>query len=228
MANYQSQFTGEQIDTAVGKVDEKLDKTGGEVRGDILPNVGGSWDLGSETRRWNKVHAYSGHFNAGIYVDGLSSGLLKANSNGQIITAAASDVLGLIRDSLYPVGSIKFETTYTNPGTYLGGTWEIWGSGRFPLGVPINDQEIGGQADLTGGEKTHTLTIDEMPSHAHTPNVSGRQMGVNAGESAYWHVAADQPWQTASTGVTTTNTGGGKAHNNMPPYITCYMWKRTA
>ena len=132
-----------------------------------------------------------------------------------------------IFDLIYPVGSIYMSVNSTNPSTLFGGTWVAWGAGRVPVGVSSGDANFG-SVEKTGGEKTHTLTIDEMPSHTHTPNVSGRQMGVNAGESAYWHVAADQPWQTASTGVTTTNTGGGQAHNNMPPYITCYMWKRTS
>lgn len=184
MANYQSQFTGAQIDEAVGKVAEAT---------------------------------------AGV-------GLLKANNSGQIITAEASDVLNLIRDSLYPVGSIKFETTYTNPGTYLGGTWEIWGSGRFPLGVPINDQEIGGQAELTGGEKSVALNSSQVPPSTVNTFLDIYDAFVPAmtqnTESNYGTVAYLKDRSNGS--VTGTVAGGSQAHNNMPPYITCYMWKRTA
>lgn len=73
-----------------------------------------------------------------------------------------TQVLNLI----YPVGAIFMSTVNKNPGTYLGGTWERWGQGRVPISVNDTDSDFNA-ANKTGGEKTHTLSTGEMPSHSH-------------------------------------------------------------
>lgn len=121
-----------------------------------------------------------------------------------------------------PIGTIEINTTGVNPSTYLGGTWVAWGSGRVPVGVDLSDTDFN-TAEKTGGEKTHTLTIEEMPSHAHdfTYVLSRFEQLAGAG-------SRDLPnGDREETGITET-AGGGQAHNIMQPYITCYMWKRTA
>ena len=70
-----------------------------------------------------------------------------------------------IVDFIYPVGSLFISTTSTNPTTYLGGTWVRWGQGRVPVSVSDSDSDFG--ANKTGGEKTHTLSMAEMPLHSH-------------------------------------------------------------
>jgi hypothetical protein len=132
-----------------------------------------------------------------------------------------SDRLGeLTLNTMYPIGSIYMSTTDTNPGLTFGGTWERWGTGKVPVGVDESDEDFA-HVEATGGEKTHTLTVDELASHTHlTP-----RLGIANGG---YHVSG-----TASTGQVgikdglTTPTGGNKAHNNLQPYVTCYMWKRT-
>ena len=135
-----------------------------------------------------------------------------------------------ILDRLYPVGSIYMSatmTTATAVGNALGGTWEAWGAGRVPVGVDTTQTEFD-TAEETGGEKTHTLTVAEMPSHRHYTsnyNGGGNTQGMattNAqvhGDTNYWNF--NNPGNSSAT-------GGDGAHNNLQPYITCYMYKRVA
>lgn len=132
-----------------------------------------------------------------------------------------------ILKSIYPIGSIYINAgDNTNPEDLLGfGTWVAWGAGRVPVGYNSSDLDFN-SAEKTGGEKTHTLTVSEMPSHNHNINVK-----ILAGQ---YDVTGDTYGRIASSGsnnsnvATSESVGGNAAHNNMPPYITCYMWKRTA
>lgn len=153
-------------------------------------------------------------------------GAKDANQMNSALNEIAKEI-NQIANYIYPVGSIYLSTNSTNPSTIFGGTWVEWGSGRVPVGVMSSDSDFSAP-NKTGGEKTHTLTRTEMPQHTHTPTVSGRPIGVNSGTTPAWHVQAASDWNIAEVTVTTTSAGGGQPHNNMPPYITCYMWKRTA
>lgn len=129
-----------------------------------------------------------------------------------------------IIQGIYPIGSIYMSTASTNPSTLFGfGTWQLWGAGKVPVGIDTEDEDFN-VVEKTGGEKTHTLTIDELPSHNHG--------GV---PEANWNISSS----ATGTGIiihnydgteskNTSNTGNSQAHNNLQPYITCYMWKRTA
>lgn len=119
--------------------------------------------------------------------------------------------------TIYPVGSIYISVNNTNPSTLFGGMWEQI-KDRFLLAVGDTYTNV----STYGGEATHTLTVDEMPSHAHTTsNIWNAGSAVStAGNVVNWQ-------QHATTDVNKiNNTGGGQAHNNMPPYLTVYMWKR--
>jgi microcystin-dependent protein len=125
----------------------------------------------------------------------------------------------------YPVGSIYLSISPTNPGTIFGGTWAAWGTGRVPVAVDAGQTEFN-TVEKTGGEKTHSLTETEMPSHTHFPPVAVTDGGNAAGNRSLF--ATNSPfWSTGDSNNAVTRTGGGAAHNNLPPYITCYMWKRT-
>lgn len=124
-----------------------------------------------------------------------------------------------IRLFSWPVGSIYTSTKPTDPHELFGGTWE-----------PIQDTFLWcagpkHAAGTTGGEETHTLIIDEMPSHKHTsPDLAP---GLFVG----WGDKSGDGWVTASLKGTggnwgTQNMGGGKPHNNMPPYKSVYAWQR--
>ena len=117
---------------------------------------------------------------------------------------------------VYPVGSIYMSINSTNPSNLFGGTWEQL-KDRFLLAC--GDTYKNGE---TGGEATHTLTIDEMPRHNHkllsnTPKGSSDTISI----LSVYQGSDDNAAVNHSNSV-----GGSKAHNNMPPYLVVYMWKR--
>lgn len=125
-----------------------------------------------------------------------------------------------ILDIIYPVGSIYMSVNSTNPKNLFGGTWVAWGTGRVPVGIDTSQTEFA-SVEKTGGEKTHKLKVSEMPSHDHglvNANDGGYDMGFSIKYQARGY---DGNFYTDSR-------GGSEAHNNLQPYITCYMWKRTA
>ena len=126
-----------------------------------------------------------------------------------------------IVDLIYPVGSIYMSVSSTTPATLFGGTWSAWGTGRVPVAIDASQTEFN-TVEKTGGAKTHTLSVNEMPSHNHTVTVSW--LGEEGGG---YPPGTTFPSVNAST-TGTTWAGGGQAHYNLQPYITCYMWKRTA
>lgn len=136
--------------------------------------------------------------------------------------AKKSDLL----NAIYPVGSIYISTNNNSPQNFLGGTW-VRIEGRFLLGAGS-----GYNANATGGEATHTLTTDEMPSHNHDisriePGSSGANYTVLAKgtQSAnYWDSSRTYVIPNVQIGY----RGGSRAHNNMPPYYVVYIRRRTA
>ena len=125
-------------------------------------------------------------------------------------------------DDIYPVGSIYLSVNSVNPSTLFGGTWVAFGTGRTLVGVDTNDSSFN-TVEKTGGEKSHQLTINEMPSHTH--NITGAAGGTSFPVTNYGDFIAKN---TAYEYGFNTYTGGNGYHNNLQPYITCYMWKRTA
>lgn len=126
-----------------------------------------------------------------------------------------------ILDNVYPVGSIYMSVNSTNPTNLFGGTWEQI-QGRFLFGMNSSYP-----AGSTGGEITHKLTIDEMPEHGHTiyyPNSGGPYGNANIS----YPEGSDTNMTWCAEMCKTASTGGGAAHNNMPPYLSVYIWKRTA
>ena len=140
-----------------------------------------------------------------------------------------------IFDLIYPVGSIYMSINSTSPKVLFGGTWERI-IGRFLFGCGDSTYTVG----TTGGEYNHKLTEAEMPSHKGHLS-AGIQNGVPMGKGNYegylnknvmngypggnyrgWNVYAGNEIHPASEAV-----GGGQSHNNMPPYLSVYIWKRT-
>ena len=203
------------------------------------------------------------------------------------------DVADNYLKNVYPVGSIYMSVSSTNPGSgtnpkFPGTTWVAWGAGRVPVGVNTSDTAFD-TVEETGGEKTHTLSVAEMPNHTHTftgSSVTTSSSGAHThtfsgttstdgshihGFSGQFQAAAgtdDLNWSfpaaadfgtpfvrdltsfmgaagahahtysgtTSSSGAhthtvtasgTNSSIGSGSAHNNLQPYITVYMWKRT-
>lgn len=123
----------------------------------------------------------------------------------------------LTAQGAYPVGAIYLSVTDTDPATLFGGTWERIG-GRFLLGA--DDTYTAGS---TGGEAEHTLTIDEMPKHNH-----GLDNYNTSGNTTPFLTVQHQDKIGYGGNVQTMYTGGSQPHNNMPPYLTVFMWKRVS
>ena len=130
-------------------------------------------------------------------------------------------------DLIYPVGSIYMSVNNTNPSTLFGGTWTAWGAGRVPVGVDTTQTDFN-TVEKTGGESKHTLSVQELPSHAHGTRYKGFTLtGNKNGFMVLRRNDSDDSYDGTDSDAA-MNTGGGQAHNNLQPYITCYMWKRTA
>ena len=162
---------------------------------------------------------------ADIKIDGTDSTKINLDvddSNDLVLNLTGGDK-GLrlhVLETIYPVGSIYTNAgVATNPGTLLGfGTWSAFGTGRVIVGVDSTDTDFDAVRE-TGGAKTHTLTVAQLAAHTHNVTMSTSDSdNDNLSEG-----------NTSGTSLhPTSSTGGGEAHNNLQPYITAYMWRRTA
>ena len=183
------------------------------------------------------------------YLD--SGGIVRQSDIESIVSQAVSNALL----TAHPIGSIEVNVSGTNPGTYLGGTWEAFGSGRTLVGINSNDSDFD-TVEETGGEKTHTLTTNEIPAHTHgskslvgtwanwgegsgqvsrTANgykVTGIVSAVGDNNQYGWGTATGRDSDNTSLKIDATHehnsVGGSQAHNNLQPYITVYFWKRVS
>ena len=123
----------------------------------------------------------------------------------------------LLFDRIYPVNTIYISISSTNPSTMFGGTWVSWGSGKFLVGVNTSSsyfntvEKVGGSTDAVVINHAHTTTVKYATDGA-TGGTAARCVGSGTNKST----------NIASTSFTGEN-GAGK---NLPPYITCYMWRR--
>lgn len=163
---------------------------------------------------------------------------------------------GVTLEDVYPVGSVYLSVLATSPATLFGfGTWTRIAEGRALVGVDAQDPDFD-QPEETGGAKTVTLATAEMPAHTHVqnahahavsdpghthltqryPTATGASSGFTIDTSMSGALADNTlPVKSAATGLTVQNAtptnqnaGGGGAHPNLQPYVTVYVWKRTA
>ena len=124
---------------------------------------------------------------------------------------------------VYPVGSIYMSTSDISPYELFG--FGIWEQIKDTFLLCSGDSYAAGSI---GGETEHALTIDEMPSHSHTFNRHQLWRTENvpeSGESDGYGVSN----KTLTVYLDSTSSiGGSQAHNNMPPYLAIYVWKRTS
>lgn len=153
----------------------------------------------------------------------------------------AWDKLNDLVDLVYPVGSIYMSMNGSvSPDSLFGGTWERI-QDRFLLAAGDNYG-----AGTTGGEAAHVLTTAEMPSHTHTelirvvghsgweeytsPASYGIMLDVNkfTSDDAIVYNDGNKTYNSTTVGArtNTTSSGNDNAHNNMPPYLAVYMWRR--
>lgn len=134
---------------------------------------------------------------------------------------------------VYPVGSIYTSINATNPTNLFGGTWEEFGKGQVLVGVDSSQTEFNA-VQKSGGEKTHTLTVSEMPAHSHSIYGNSKTYQASASTAA-WQLnqafkgyASGERVTLHSPAFGTASVGNTQAHNNLQPYITVYRWIRTA
>jgi hypothetical protein len=170
-----------------------------------------------------------------VYCEENSKIYIKSNSSW-------IDVAAVLGGEAFPVGSVFVSVVATDPATLLGyGTWSAFGAGRMMVGFDSGDADFDA-VEETGGAKTVTLTEAQIPSHTHSvtdpghthltqryPTATGGSSGFTI-DTSMSGTPADNTLATksATTGISVGNTGSGAAHNNLPPYIVCYLWKRTA
>lgn len=179
-----------------------------------------------------------GDVDGGVSVDIVVDTVLSKTSNNPIankpVATKFSEILVAIEQakkdillSAYPVGSIYISTVSTSPSTLFGGTWEqIKDTFLLAAGSTY-------AAGTTGGEATHTLTIDEMPEHYHKAEEDKTHQQGAAYARSYGGVDS-YAWGSEAGGyaylkdINTSKVGGDQPHNNMPPYLAVYVWKRAA
>lgn len=140
-------------------------------------------------------------------VQGVIENSMDSNSTTDAPSIAA--VKNYVLNFIHPVGSIYMSVNDTNPGDVFGGTWEQWGSGRVPVGVDTNDSNFN-SVEKIGGSKY-------LQEHSH--NVRWQYTGASGTTAAILSYSGST--------IPTENAGTGDS-GNLQPYITCYMWKRTA
>lgn len=146
-------------------------------------------------------------------------------------------------DFLHPVGSIYMSTSATNPTNLFGGTWVAWGAGRVPVGFSGGDGNFN-SSEKTGGSKTINIEHNHGLSNARAAvgraDSSLSTMSYTSGgnphnvyfdrEFSYYGGISGGSKHATDTSLIygNTNNGGSTAASVLQPYITCYMWKRTA
>lgn len=194
----------------------KMDKSGGTFTGNVSGKYfTGTWLQTTAATDLGRVPGKIAVLDESGWVYYRTPAEIKSDIGASSGGADVSTVL----DKVYPVGSIYMSVNSTNPKTLFGGTW-VQIKDRFLLAAGTTYK-----AGATGGEATHTLTESEMPNHKHSiwlPNDGGEQSAAigypDAGSKNTYYAEASK----------TSGTGGGAAHNNMPPYLAVYVWKRTA
>lgn len=188
----------------------KLDKSGGTLTGNLTGKyITGTWLQTTESTDLGRTPGKIAVLDESGWVYYRTPLELLADLG----TETVDEILGLV----YPVGSIYMSINNVSPATLFGGKW-VQIKGRFLLGA--SDVY---KANTTGGEATHALTTDEMPNHQHSiwfPNSGGEQ----SAEIGYPEAGSRNTYYAEAS--KTSGAGGGAAHNNMPPYLVVYMWRR--
>ena len=131
-------------------------------------------------------------------------------------------------DAIFPIGQIIIKGDDADYSNWLGFTWERTAVGKVLVGYDSTDTDFN-TIGKTGGEKKHTLTVDEMPAHNHNLNA------FTSGSGSTGRFTGTYEWSSTSSDTESTrwigntvDVGGGQAHNNLQPYQVVAYWKRTA
>lgn len=161
------------------------------------------------------------------------------NNSTQLATTAYIDAaITAVKTALFPVGTIYTAIVSTNPGTLLGfGTWTAFGAGRVLVGFNSANalfdtaEETGGSADAVVVSHTHTFTGTALAPHAHTyeQDTTGGALSGQDTAGLFSRITVNTSSVSGGTPAGTNSTEGVSGTNaNYQPYITVFMWKRTA
>lgn len=126
---------------------------------------------------------------------------------------------------LLPVTTtLIFYSSAVDPNDIYGGTWERTAKGKAIVGVDEDDEDFA-MAGLTLGEKKHTLTTSEMPSHTHQLTLDG--YGGDTASGVKWTSGTNMGKYAYGSDMIKA-VGGNQPHNNIQPSMTFYIWMRVA
>ena len=194
-------------------LDGKLSTSGGALTGNLTGKyITGTWLQTTEATDLGRVPG-----KIAVLDD---SGWVYHRTPAELLADIGAATVSAMLDKAYPVGSIYMSVNSTNPKTLFGGTW-VQIKDRFLLAAGTTYK-----AGATGGEATHTLTTSEMPSHNHAVYTPNDGAADHSAPGNYPDGTYDSTYY--AVGSYTSSVGNGGAHNNMPPYLSVYVWKRTA
>lgn len=198
-------------------LDGKLSTSGGTLTGNLTGKyITGTWLQTTEVTDLGRAPGKIAVLDDSGWVYYRTPAELKSDIGASSGGADVSTVL----DKVYPVGSIYMSVNSANPKTLFGGTW-VQIKDRFLLAAGTTYK-----AGATGGEAAHTLTESEMPSHNHAVYFPNDGAADHSAPGNYPDGPSDSTYY--AVGSYTSSAGGDGAHNNMPPYLAVYVWKRTA
>lgn len=165
-------------------------------------------------------------------------------TSGETVAGKAEEIRVLggyasILDAVYPIGSIYMSVSPTNPGSLFGGTWKAWGAGRVPVGVNANDKDFknveqeGGVKDAELPWHNHGLFSGSIGPFGVDGFVGGDASSLQPSDphdskNGYLFTISRGDEKYTDRNRAKTSSAGESAASNLQPYITCYMWKRTA
>ena len=224
----------------------------------IVPNGDGEGSLGTVSARWGAVYSSdpasgenSGQVPTTAWVQNLLADALAKQKTAyeQAISTAVTAAKTQAKLDAHPVGSYYWSNDKTSPATLFGGTWDALPAGYTLIAQGSGTDDYGSFTYTAGkkyGKRKHQLTTDELSEHSHTASVSSAGSHTHTAETfmdgGKDHINNFSCSYTAKkTGTATVdssgahthnviigNTGGNQPHNNLPPSIACYGWRRTA
>ena len=157
------------------------------------------------------------------WVNGQAPAINAANLNKieNELESLDTTISGLM-NTLFPVGKVEIFYDNNDHSNYLGFTWQKIAEGKALVGIDTNDTDFN-TIGITGGEKKHKLTIQEMPVHNHELGING---GSDSGAQFTYSYTSGKRYYGGQDLI--QNAGNGASHNNLQPYEVVAIWKRTA
>ena len=199
-----------------------------------VPNVDGEGSIGTTDKKWGAMYVASPDSTASD--NRVASTAWVQSIVADALKSAKEEIYKQAKLDAHPVGSYYWSNDDTSPATLFGGTWEALPAGYTLIAQGSGTDDYGSFTYTAGqkyGERKHQLTTDELPSHSHT-------VYTDNDFCAYKNPTSNQPWKQGlinvdyyPQGITYGShgsgyTGANQAHNNLPPSVAAYCWKRTA